>query len=299
MEYTIAFLSTISQASAAMVAIIGGFLVSRLVALSSEREGLLRQLHAENVTLSSALKRYKRVHGDRLSDSIERFYGWVIDDMVVNKGDLGKLPALIDQNIPRGSSVTELNNYATSLAKRVESAWDILTELVDNGDTRDLDIDELLSRVSTIPKEDKDIFERVGCEIIHKLPSANIFDTAMVNVAGLVNTSTDITDMRRMDETISEEESLSNLVDTAKKNIVHIKKSLEYLGRPNGVIGCVFVLSYLSIVGIALPVIIMSFKPRELGNLWQIVLLAAFLTGVAAVILYIVWYFKSLDDSWE
>jgi hypothetical protein len=37
-------LATLAQSSAAVVAIVGGFLVSRLVQLSSEREGLRRQL---------------------------------------------------------------------------------------------------------------------------------------------------------------------------------------------------------------------------------------------------------------
>jgi hypothetical protein len=37
-----AFPSTLAESAAAIVAIVGGFLVSRLVALSSEREGLRR-----------------------------------------------------------------------------------------------------------------------------------------------------------------------------------------------------------------------------------------------------------------
>lgn len=51
-------LSSLAQSTAAVVAIVGGFLVSRLVQLSSEREGLRRQLQHTLDELAHVNKAY-------------------------------------------------------------------------------------------------------------------------------------------------------------------------------------------------------------------------------------------------
>lgn len=85
-------LATLAQSSAAVVAIVGGFLVSRLVQLSSEREGLRRQLDRAHDELKHVAASYEAAHGYRLANSRQDFYGWVIDDLI--KAD----PATIDRD---------------------------------------------------------------------------------------------------------------------------------------------------------------------------------------------------------
>ena len=113
-------LSTLSQSSAAMVAIIGGFLVSRLVALSSEREGIKRQLRSVRDHLALAQADYKPVHAYRLENSKDAFVGFVLDDLVVKaeaeaEAEEVGYEGLAADNVPRGSSFDEMLPYAMTL----------------------------------------------------------------------------------------------------------------------------------------------------------------------------------------
>jgi hypothetical protein len=62
-------LATLAQSSAAIVAIVGGFLVSRLVALSSEREGLRRQLESTRDRLRQVEGLFEEAHAYRFDNS--------------------------------------------------------------------------------------------------------------------------------------------------------------------------------------------------------------------------------------
>src|SRR3954467_8057743 len=105
-------LATLSQSSAAMVAIIGGFLVSRLVALSSEREGIKRQLKAARERLSLYEAEYEPIHQERLEGSIERMEGWLLDRLTNDGQVTTDIPTSELVDAPRGSSVEEMLPYA-------------------------------------------------------------------------------------------------------------------------------------------------------------------------------------------
>jgi len=103
-----ALLSTLSQSSAAMVAIIGGFLVSKLVAISSEREALKRQLKTARQHLKHIQPAYDDAYRYRLGNSKDTFSGLIQEELVdagLNEVDY---EALATENIPRGSSVEEM-----------------------------------------------------------------------------------------------------------------------------------------------------------------------------------------------
>lgn len=101
-------LGTLAQSSAAVVAIVSGFLVSRLVQLSSEREGQRRQLVRAQDELKHATAAYGEAHEYRMANSRKDFYDWVIDDLI--KADSSSLDrdALLVDHIPRGSSADEM-----------------------------------------------------------------------------------------------------------------------------------------------------------------------------------------------
>src|SRR5690349_12794494 len=112
-------LATLAQSAAAVVAIVGGFLVSRLVQLSSEREGLRRQLFRAQDDLKHVADSYSEAHEYRLANSRRDFYHWVIDDLI--KADAATLDrdTLLHDNIPRGSSAEEMAPYLDDLIDEV------------------------------------------------------------------------------------------------------------------------------------------------------------------------------------
>jgi uncharacterized protein YgiB involved in biofilm formation len=70
-------LSTLAQAAAVFVAIVGGFLVSRLVAIASDRDGLKRRYTEARYQLGYARAAYDTAHGYRLARSQNDFRRWV------------------------------------------------------------------------------------------------------------------------------------------------------------------------------------------------------------------------------
>src|SRR5664280_3740674 len=110
-------LATLAQSTAAVVAIIGGFLVSRLVALSSEREGLRRQKASAEAHLLSVAADYEAAHAYRLGRSIDDFEDWALDCLVDGKFDEAEL---FRNRIPRGSSEDEMRPIFEDIRARVE-----------------------------------------------------------------------------------------------------------------------------------------------------------------------------------
>ena len=62
-------LFTLAQSAAVFVAIVGGFLVSRLVAISSDRDGLKRRYDHARDQLKHVAAAYQDAHDHRLRNS--------------------------------------------------------------------------------------------------------------------------------------------------------------------------------------------------------------------------------------
>lgn len=75
-------LSALSQASAVLVAIIGGFLVSRLVAISSEREGIRRLVEAATGRIQHIESDLDQAHQTRLNRAKSYLYEEAVEKIV-------------------------------------------------------------------------------------------------------------------------------------------------------------------------------------------------------------------------
>ena len=163
-------LATLAQSSAAVVAIVGGFLVSRLVQLSSEREGLRRQLLRTQDELKHLEKAYDEAHGYRLTNSQHDFRGWILDDLI--KADLATLDrdALLADRVPRGSSAEEIAPYFDSLIDEVAQVKAAVMKHIRRSDVNTLELDELRDRGLKVPEAQEDIYYGVAEAVIELLP---------------------------------------------------------------------------------------------------------------------------------
>jgi hypothetical protein len=152
-------LSTLTQASAVMVAIIGGFLVSRLVSLSSELEGIRRQRHAAKEGLQLLDADYAQAHELRLEASQKKFCDLVLDQLIEHPEV--DLAALIEENVPRGSSVLEITPYAEELKDRVDAASRAIQQSLNDNDSSEVTLEDLVARGLKLPEQSEDIVENV------------------------------------------------------------------------------------------------------------------------------------------
>lgn len=302
-----ALLSTLSQSSAVMVAIIGGFLVSKLVAISSEREALKRQLKSTRQRLKHIQPAYDDAYRYRLENSRATFSDWISDDLVEAGLNEVDYQALTAEHIPRGSSLEEMLPYAIDLHERVKKAYDKISPML-KGEYSDssLGLDDLKSRGLKITEADESIFEDVFYKLKSQLPeqpTTNFMGilSKMPNLASTMSLgairpawSHEI-DARRLDESIHEEQNLKEQLVAIESDISRLTYDLAKLGRPVGVLPAVWILALLSVVGIVLPVIVMAFEPTELNIALKLILIGSFIIGLFTVLGYIVWYLKKIN----
>ena len=297
MEETHVLLATLAQSAAAMVAIIGGFLVSRLVALSSEREGLRRQRVMATAHLTAVTTEYEAAHEFRLENSKADFEEWVLDDMI--KGAFDE-EVLLEDNVPRGSSEAEMRPVLNDLIARVNRAYVDVRSWLTDGDNDQVDLDDLIARGLLVPPDDREIYERVLYQIrTRELPSVRNFGTGILFPIMPPFSPVDPggTSARRLDESIRDEQTLLSRRVGLQQEIARLGEELERIGRPAGVTSAIVILSIYALLGIAAPLAVMVAHPTEIAPWAEWLLLAAFLIGLASVLIYVYWYARTLNRS--
>lgn len=292
-------LATLAQSSAAIVAIVGGFLVSRLVALSSEREGLRRQLQRALDRRAQVKPSYDQAHAYRLRNSQGDFFGWVIEEVV--KADLETLDrdALLADKIPRGSSADEMRPYLEQIIRDVAKARARVAEHVRSDDDTTLDLDDLRKRGLVVTDAETDLYQHVVDHMAEGLPSrSSPFGSfsSMVRASSLVNPASHATEMRRLDDSIREEQELHSQKVGLDAEIARLERELELIGRPAGVVSAIVILGIYAVLGIVAPVVVMGVDPTRLGSRVRWLLISLFALGLFAVLAYIFWYARTLND---
>jgi len=114
--------STTAQATAALVAIVGGLLASRLVSLSSERTTLQRQLRMLITQRCRLNEQLEVVHRERVQVSQDWFREAHLERIVRERGTW-TADELVSDFLPRGASVDEMTEYASTLMGLVDDAF--------------------------------------------------------------------------------------------------------------------------------------------------------------------------------
>jgi hypothetical protein len=281
-------LSTAAQATAALVAIVGGFLVSRLVALSSERGSLVQRLNELEAALALALKRWQDVHEERFDVSRDWFVDHHIDGFIDAQGNVDIHDALADF-IPRGSSEEEMRPVAEDLAERIRSAFQRVSGAFQGPEFPSGNLDHLRQAIGDIAEEDEGLYERVGAILANQRRSSigASFGGSLIPTRIAIPTQ-DIV-YQRQDARISEERRLAAEVEGLEHEGQFVRNELHRFGRPEGVGAGVAVLTFFSIVGMAFPMVLMSLRPVPDSVPWRIAAIGTFLLGLLVLLGYIGW----------
>src|SRR5436190_11924493 len=126
--------SSTAQSSAAIIAIIGGFLVSRVLAVSSTREQLQRRRREVTSDLETNAPRLERVANENLEDDLEDFLydaqDWVLalakEGPVLGYGAADFVEMGVD---PQGRDAAAFEAGLAGLLEKVEEARQIVGSL--------------------------------------------------------------------------------------------------------------------------------------------------------------------------
>lgn len=297
-------LAALSQASAVLVAIIGGFLVSRLVAISSEREGIRRLLTAADGRVSHVQSELHDAAAVRLGLAEASFYDDGVDKLIEDP-ELD-LDALVRDAVIRGTTEEELKPYALELRRRILHALDLINAQIMRGDDKRLTLKALYDRGLTIEDADRDLYERAFKHRQKRLPSPpslSVFDGAYPSLAPILSFQPKADwvyerEVRKIDDAIRAEADQRTQLKAATAERDRLLGELLRVGKPIGVASAIWLLGVLSI-GVVVPVGVMAFDPESLNPWAKGGLIVSFVGGLAAILIYVGWFWRNIGNESE
>lgn len=294
-------LATLAQSSAAVVAIVSGLLVSRLVQLSSEREGLRRQFVRAQDELKHLSVAYNEAHGCRLTNSQAVFRSRVTDDLI--EADLATFDrdAFLADKIPRGSSAEEMAPYLDDLVAEIAQVKAAVMKHVRPGDVNTLELDDLRQRGLKVPEAQENLYYSALNGVTEQLPAPRAYDGFSITaprfaIGNVINPVSRSAELRRLDDSIHDEQDLRNRKTMLEGEVARLQREIDIIGRPTGVTSAILILAIYSVLGIVAPVIVMGLGLDTLAAWLEWLLVGLFVLGLAAVLAYIFWYARTLDD---
>lgn len=282
-------LSSTVQSAAVLVAIVGGFLVSRLVTLSAERGGIIQRRQHQDGLRQIRQAEYDHVHSERLSVSTEWFVKHHQDRLLAARGEVD-IGSILEDFIPRGSCEDEMRPVAEHLTDSTKTAFSEIEGKFPN-EAPPWTSGELRESGIVIPEGSEGIYEAVTRHIADdRRPTwgAPNFSPYL-----LPSVTPDIV-YQRQDARIAREDDLSSELRTLNSEVALLDEELSTFKKPEGIKSAIAVLMYLTLVGIVLPTILMALRPVPDGPAARAVIVAAFISGLGVLVVYLLWRARSL-----
>lgn len=276
-------ITTIVTSTAALIAIIGGFLVSRVISLSSEQNAIRRRIKEINGELYIKKKQKNEVHQKIIEDDADDFILENISDLVSDEEDI---EYIFQSEEEHGLTLQELSPI-------IEEFYIVRDEMIeiffsDSVEGYTNDFDEFLSR-ENIDLESigrKNWCEWVYNELYSRIPKKNLRPHSLVDMAKLDAIIPPTSDW--YNRRVKEREELTNEISLLEKHRADQGTILKDYGQPNGVLGGTIVLAYASIVGIVIPSIFLPYNNAVISFTWdKWILLSLFFSQLAALFIYL------------
>lgn len=277
-------LSTTAQSAAAIVAIVGGFLVSRLVSLSAERNGLGRRRDELDRLIEVKIAELEGIQARIDHQAREWFFGEAMVDLI-EADDTPDPDQLVSRYSQAGWSPEDSRAAAERLVAVVRAGLAAFEknpyEFVANHE------DPAWLAAAGVPIESgwEEVSKRAAAAIIEagvERESDDPYGLLMPNNLALDHGE------NRHDARISRLESVSSDIETLGAEREIVIGTLARVGRPEGVILGIGVLVGFALVGIVFPLIVLAIRPVPTSPWMRFAVVAGFVAGLGAVVAYIV-----------
>lgn len=284
-------LSTVVQSAAAFVAIVAGFIVSRLLSLSAERSGL--QVKIRDIKLQLGIKI------QNLDVLEKRLLEWDAEDfledsdvlkMLIESGGQISLAEAMKRVTGYNRSEDELRPYWDEAINVTKNAFRIVTDNFSELAESEGDIDVFLKNLGLdISSYRSKIYHRIFGKILNEYEKRqNPFGAMMNSIA-----SVQMPDFRSADEN-NRYRALEHDIEVIERDksaletqLLDLEVQLKQLGQPQGVkLGIIF-LAYFSLVGIIIPVFLLPFPPEQFTSTHKWVVFLLFISGLVFFFVYL------------
>jgi|SRR5579862_8670599 len=289
------FLSTIAAASAAMVAIIGGLLVARFVTIASEQEGAVVLLNDAQGRLTTARRREEAAR-DRLHDwNIKDFFDLKVVE-AIGEGERG-LQALRDIGDPTRLTDEELAEVIKDITDEFAVARSTLRDLLP-ADAADHDSprwEEFKRSNPSLPATNwEDVWELAYEGIVRPPQPAH---PSLLDGSSLIGTFIPVPyiptppeyvalHLQRRDALRANVERAGQQVEDIEDELARLHRARDAIVRPKGLGWGLAVLGFFTLVGVILPIWLMSRAPQRLTAHLGEVVFWLFLAGLLALLGY-------------
>lgn len=290
-------LSTTAQSAAALVAIIGGFLVSRLVAISTTRQGLKQRLQ-ENSAVRAATQAALDETTAAIKDTARRTFRAEAAGTVARERGTVPADSAIKLRHVKGAQPADLEAWSDELAMEVRSCFQTIEAALRPYEPT-VDRSKLAQRQVDLAVFDPIVVDSVILTIeANKQARATGAPAVVPNRAASGHTRPAPDDVSvEQDHRIAHLAELSARLQALSSEGEVIVRHLVQVGSPRGVYPGIAVLAYFALVGIVLPLALMASRP-VVGTLTiRRLVLIAFVTGLLAVVGYICWLVRDTQES--
>ena len=292
------FLSTTAQATAALVAIIGGFLVSRLIALVSEKSQQsqsLEELRSRRRVKDAELEKFKNT----VNSGIQKWFREDnLDNILQNRGN-SNYTKMVDDFDTTGNDRQVIAEYANSLKSVVTRAFKDLEEVYKSSSTIPPSSAKMRADgIQIDPGHDEEIFERVAlhsaatressgqpAEVELQNDSAPQKGTASEQIESTPAAPTIVSS--RHDAAIKERDRLNEELGIIVGEIKLLESRLPAMAQQRWLIQGFVILAYFSVIGIVYPLYLMTRNPVVADATARETVLLGFISGLVALLAFI------------
>jgi hypothetical protein len=279
------FLSTIAATSAAMVAIVGGLLVARFVTISSEQEGAQNLLNDARERLTIAQRRFGEAYNEVYEWDVHDFFDVpTIRSIGSGTTDIRDLSGF---RLYRRLTDEQLNKVIGRISEEFGSARAVLRDLVRPQSQREFVSWEAFKQsVTSLPGI---IWDDVWAIVYYELarPSmttATFLDPYIPVVSG--RPEYDVLNMQRRDALRGNWDRTQQQMEDIGSEVERLRRSRDAIVRPKGLGGGLIVLGIFTLVGIIIPIWLLSRGPTQLTAHLGEVVFWLFLVGLLALLGY-------------
>jgi hypothetical protein len=289
-------IATVVTATAALIAIIGGFLVSRVITLSSEQSGIRRRLREIKLDITAKEQLLSEVEENLLEEDRADFIGGYYTELIFDKIPLEVLLESMEGSY-RGRSTKDLEPAVDELL-RINT--DLTKMFTGRGIKYSTDLPREFWNFAAIASEDlegrRSWYELLYDEYQYQLPKRPktgppgfpILPDLDFTPPRFSNPIQAQTEAQAYQQKKRDHDTYRNELSYLRQQESEQKKILEDYGKPHGMWGGLTVLVYASIVGIGYPVTLLPYPLQTYNDeATRILILLLFLSQLLALFVYL------------
>ncbi len=297
-------LATMAQSAAALVAIVGGFLVNRVVTLNSERQGLERRARELEQQTRGQEESQREALLTRVEASWDRYVGWMAARCAARYETHGSVSAewLVDRfwlrGVPTREEMLGIAGLLVEETMKASEHFERGGSLPDSG-TTGWAVYKIYQSVEAAREASVRVARREELRLKAGRPSSSsVYDQVRAAVSFATrseNREGDQLQQTRYDKLIEDEHEQQDLVDRLAREHEFVRTEAARVAKPRGLWLAASAFAYLTVVGVVVPVVGLASRPVPYDLLSRRWLVGLFISGLLAVGGYLIWAIRQLS----